>query len=166
MNMLMAWQAKRVRAHVEVNISARLGVADLAQVVDLSPSHFCRLFKEAFGLTVHRYVMHQRLELAQRLMLQTSESLSSIALSCGMSDQSHLTRCFHRLVGETPAEWRRARYATLNGRRSNSRTVSSTASGSHMSMRAMSSFENQPTSSDSGGVGRPGSISGRQAVKM
>ncbi len=109
MNRLMTWQTKRVLHHIEANIAARLGVVDLAQVVDLSPSHFCRLFKEAFGLTVHRYVMGRRLELAQRLMLDTSESLSSIALSCGMSDQSHLTRCFHRVVGETPGEWRRAR---------------------------------------------------------
>jgi AraC-like DNA-binding protein len=33
--------------------------------------------------------------------------LSEIALSCGMSDQSHFTRAFRRIVGETPHSWRR-----------------------------------------------------------
>ncbi len=53
--------------------------------------------------------MQRRVAMAQRLMLGTSEQLSRIALSCGMSDQSHLTRWFRRIVGETPAAWRRAR---------------------------------------------------------
>jgi AraC-like DNA-binding protein len=37
--------------------------------------------------------------------------LSEIALTCGMSDQSHLTRVFRRMVGETPHAWRRSRIA-------------------------------------------------------
>jgi AraC family transcriptional regulator len=86
----------------------------LADVVNLSPSHFCRGFKRSVGITVHRYVMQRRVEKAQQLMLTTAEALSGIALSCGMSDQSHLTRWFRRVVGETPAAWRRARYEPSN----------------------------------------------------
>ncbi len=39
------------------------------------------------------------------------ESLSEIALSCGMSDQAHFTRAFRRVVGETPNRWRQSRRA-------------------------------------------------------
>lgn len=107
---LAAWQAKRVRLYIETNLANRLYTTELADVVNLSPSHFCRAFKRTFGVTVHRYVMRRRVVIAQRLMLTSAEALSSIALICGMSDQSHLTRWFGRVVGETPAVWRRARF--------------------------------------------------------
>jgi transcriptional regulator GlxA family with amidase domain len=47
--------------------------------------------------------------MAQQLMLDTSQPLSTIAVACGMCDQSHLTRWFTRLSGESPNQWRRAR---------------------------------------------------------
>ena len=107
---LAPWQVKRLRIHIQANIGQRLAIEDLARVANLSASHFSRAFKRSFGESVHRYVMCKRVELAQGLMLGTSEELSRIALTCGMSDQSHLTRWFRRVVGETPASWRRARY--------------------------------------------------------
>ena len=107
---LAAWQAKRVRLYIETNLAKRLHITELADAVNLSASHFCRAFKRTFGVTAHLYVMRRRVVRAQRLMLTSVEALSSIAVSCGMSDQSHLTRWFARVVGETPAAWRRARF--------------------------------------------------------
>jgi len=107
---LALWQARRVVVHIDTNLGDRLDRATLANVANLSPSHFCRAFKRTFGVSVHRYVMHRRIERAQHLMLATSEALSSIAISCGMTDQSHLTRWFQRVVGVPPAAWRRARF--------------------------------------------------------
>jgi len=105
---LLAWQAKRVRLYIETNLAQPLGIGVIAAVLNLSPSHFCRVFKQTFGVTVHRYVMQRRIELAKHLMQTTPEKLSAIATSCGMSDQSHFTRRFQNIVGETPAVWRRA----------------------------------------------------------
>jgi AraC-like DNA-binding protein len=45
------------------------------------------------------------------MMLFTKEPLASIALACGLADQSHLTRLFRRVVGVSPASWRRLRAA-------------------------------------------------------
>jgi AraC family transcriptional regulator len=105
---LRPWQIERIKSYVEANICGRLRVEDLARIVDLSSSHFCRIFKPALSCTVHGYVTHRRMEMAKRLMLETPDNLCNIALSCGMSDQAHLTRCFHRHVGVTPSVWRRA----------------------------------------------------------
>jgi AraC-like DNA-binding protein len=49
-------------------------------------------------------------------MLTTGASLSEIALSCGMSDQSHFTRSFRRIVGETPSSWRQTRHDAIEER--------------------------------------------------
>ena len=73
-------------------------VENLARQVSLSASHFSRAFKTSFGTTPHMYIIRLRLELAQRLMLTTQDSLSQIALLCGLADQAHLSKVF-RLRG-------------------------------------------------------------------
>jgi AraC-like DNA-binding protein len=110
---LSAWRAQKVAAHIESHLSATIRVRDLAHLVGLSNSYFCHAFKRRYGLTVHVYVTCRRIETAQRLMLTTTESLSEIALSCGMSDQAHFTRAFRRIVGETPNRWRQSRRIAL-----------------------------------------------------
>jgi AraC family transcriptional regulator len=106
---LAGWQAKRVEAHMDAHLARKVLIDDLAGLVGLSNSQFCRAFKCSFGLPAHVYLMHRRIEVAQGLMLTTREPLSEIALKCGMSDQAHFTRTFRRVVGETPCSWRRTR---------------------------------------------------------
>jgi AraC family transcriptional regulator len=110
---LPAWQMRKVIAHVEANLSRGIKVQELASLLRLSASHFCRAFKSAFGATPRDYVIRRRIEVAQAMMLTTSEPLYSIALSCGMCDQQHFTRSFRRIVGETPSMWRRTRRGSL-----------------------------------------------------
>jgi AraC family transcriptional regulator len=110
---LSTWRAQRVAAHIEAHLANSIRVRDLASLVGLSNSYFCHAFKRRYGLTVHVYLTCRRIELAQRLMLATTDSLSDIALSCGMSDQAHFTRAFRRVVGETPNRWRQSRRAAL-----------------------------------------------------
>jgi AraC family transcriptional regulator len=106
---LATWQALRLVAHVDANLAKRIRVEELAAVLHLSVGHFCRAFKCTFGVSPRGYVAHRRIEFAQGLMLTTRDTLSAIAFSCGASDQSHFTRLFRRVVGETPYSWRRTR---------------------------------------------------------
>jgi AraC family transcriptional regulator len=112
---LPTWQIRKIITHVEANLSRRIRVQELAQLLGLSASHFCRAFKCAFGASPHDYVLRRRIEVAQAMMLTTSEPLRSIAANCGMCDQQHFTRSFRRIVGETPLMWRRTRQGSLNG---------------------------------------------------
>jgi AraC family transcriptional regulator len=108
-----AWQARRVFAHVEANLSKKIPIRELARLLGLSASHFCRAFKCTFSISPRDYVLRRRIEVAQGLMLTTSQPLSTIAVGCGMCDQAHFTRSFRRIVGETPNAWRRTRRGTL-----------------------------------------------------
>jgi AraC-like DNA-binding protein len=110
---LPAWQTRRVIAHVEANLSRRIPVQELARLLGLSAGHFCRAFKCTLGASPRDYVLRRRIEVAQELMMTTSEPLSLIAVTCGMCDQQHFTRTFHRIVGETPYTWRRNRRGSL-----------------------------------------------------
>jgi AraC-like DNA-binding protein len=115
---LMAWQRRRLIAHVDANLGRRIPVSELAGILHLSSSHFHRAFKSAFGVAPHSFLARRRIEVAQGLMLTTHHTLSEIALQCGMADQSHLSRWFRRVVGETPHAWRRMRRSALEERNS------------------------------------------------
>lgn len=106
---LSPWQIRKVTSHVEANLDRPIRNEELATLVRLNPSHFGRAFRNSFGEPPHEYVIRRRVERAQGLMLSTDASLSDIALDCGLADQSHLTRLFRRIVGESPRAWRRAR---------------------------------------------------------
>jgi AraC-like DNA-binding protein len=111
-----AWQSRRLAAHVDANLTGKLIIKDLAASLGLSVGHFCRAFKRTFGMSARIWIRHRRIEFAQGLMLTTGASLSEIALGCGMSDQSHFTRTFRRIVGETPSSWRQARNGAIEER--------------------------------------------------
>jgi AraC family transcriptional regulator len=104
---LAPWQKQRVRTYIEGHLSSRIAMLDLTSIARLSTSHFARAFKKSFGDAPFAYISQLRIGRAKRLMLETHSSLSQIALDCGMCDQSHFTRVFRRLVGESPNNWRR-----------------------------------------------------------
>jgi AraC-like DNA-binding protein len=98
---------------VDANLADKIAVKDLAASLNISVGHFCRAFKRTFGMPARVWIRRRRIELAQGLMLTTAASLTEIALSCGMSDQSHFTRSFRRIVGETPSSWRQTRHGAI-----------------------------------------------------
>jgi AraC family transcriptional regulator len=105
---LLGWQMRKIQEFVDDRISCRLLVSDLSAVVQMSEAHFSRLFKLGFGESPHAFILRRRLELAARLMLESTAPLSDIALQCGFTDQAHLCKQFRQAVKQTPAAWRRA----------------------------------------------------------
>lgn len=106
---LAPWQVRKVTHYVDAHLDRPIRNEDLAALARLNASHFGRAFRNSIGEPPHEYVIRRRVERAQGLMLSTDASLSDIALDCGLADQSHLTRLFRRIVGESPSAWRRAR---------------------------------------------------------
>jgi AraC family transcriptional regulator len=110
---LAPWQMSRVAEFVQANLASPIRIRDCAAVVRLSPSHFSRAFKSSVGESPYVYLVRRRIERAQEMMLLTDKPLAQIALDCGLADQSHLTRLFRRIVGVSPAVWRRLRRGTV-----------------------------------------------------
>jgi AraC-like DNA-binding protein len=111
---MLGWQIRRVSDYVDEHLSRRILVSDLSAIVQRSEAHFARAFKKTFGVGPHAYVLRRRLEKASLLMLVTDDSLSDIAVACGMTDQAHLCKLFRQIRGQTPAAWRRERRAVVS----------------------------------------------------
>lgn len=108
---LAPWQVRTLNAHIDANLDGEISVEDMAGLVRLSVSHFGRAFKQTYGRSPHAHIIAERIERAQEMMLETAEPLAQIASAVGLADQSHLSRLFRQVTGETPFAWRRARWA-------------------------------------------------------
>ena len=104
---LAPWQTKLVNRYVREHLSSNIRIATLAQMVQLSASHFHRAFRCSFGEAPGSYIVKSRVMRAQQLMLNSDFSLVQIALEIGMCDQPHFCRTFRRVVGINPNAWRR-----------------------------------------------------------
>ncbi|MEG4942590.1 AraC family transcriptional regulator [Microcoleus sp. F4-D5] len=88
--------------YIQENLSENISLEAIANHIDMSSYHFCRLFKQSTGFSPYQYVIQQRVERAKQLLLQGKMSLAEIAIACGFTHQSHLNRHFKRLTGVTP----------------------------------------------------------------
>jgi AraC-like DNA-binding protein len=108
---LIAWKRRRVLEYIEARLGTPLRNRELAALVDLSEFHFNVAFRNSVGASPHEYLVRRRIERARQLMLSTDMTLCDIAAECGLADQAHLSRLFRKVVGETPAAWRKSRVA-------------------------------------------------------
>jgi len=106
---LLAWQRRRVLDHIEAGLAKPIRNRELAALVGFSEFHFNVAFRNSLGVPPHEFLIRRRIERAQQLMLSTGLPLCDIASECGLADQAHLSRQFRRIVGETPAAWRKVR---------------------------------------------------------
>lgn len=104
---LTPWQLRRAHEFIEANLAGDPSIADLARECRLSASHFARAFRQATGMSPHRWLTKRRVERAKGLLRGREADLTQIALACGFVDQSHLTRVFARYEGYSPGKWRR-----------------------------------------------------------
>lgn len=103
---LPKWRLKRVVEYVNSHLADSITLADMAAVAGLSRMHFAAQFLVATGVRPHEFVLRCRVEKAQEMLKDSTESLVQIALSVGFQTQAHFTVVFKRLVGDTPHRWR------------------------------------------------------------
>lgn len=103
---LQKWRLKRVVDYVDCHLSSRITLLDLAAVVGLSRMHFASQFRTATGLRPHEYLLRQRIQRAEALMLDPAMTLLEIALAVGFRTQAHFTTAFKRFAGCAPRRWR------------------------------------------------------------
>ena len=89
------------------NCGDSIQVREAARTCGMSESHFMSLFKRVTGLSFVTYFNHFRIERAQALLAKTEESMASISQQVGFCDQSYFGTVFRRIVGMTPANYRR-----------------------------------------------------------
>lgn len=102
---------QRIRYHAAIEpalrkirneYSSALSLEALADECCVTKYYFCRIFKEAMGITPIQYLCDYRLNNADILLRNTDKSISDILADCGFSDESYFFRCYKKHFGDTP----------------------------------------------------------------
>ena len=98
----------RAKDLADARFDERLTVADMAAAAMLSPAHFSREFRRAFGETPHQYLLTRRLQRAAELLRHTDWTVADICIRVGLESVGSFTSSFRRMFATTPTRYRAA----------------------------------------------------------
>jgi AraC family transcriptional regulator len=104
---LASWQKRAVVDYIESHLGEQVCLLKLSELARLSLHHFCRAFKQSFGIPAHQYQVRRRMEVAKLLLADRMTSVTDIALSLGYSQTSSFSNAFRKTTGWTPTVYRR-----------------------------------------------------------
>jgi AraC-like DNA-binding protein len=96
-----------VMARIEQDYIQELPVSDLAGAVDMSASHLQARFRQTVGMSLHQYLIQQRIRAARHRLVTTSDPVKQIAAEVGYANTEHFCRAFKKHTGHTAAAFRR-----------------------------------------------------------
>jgi AraC-like DNA-binding protein len=97
---------RNAKAFIHDHLAENLSLEAVANAVNVSLFHFCKLFKKATGLTFTDFVNHARVEKARRMLMRPSCRITEVAYDVGFQSLSHFNRSFRRITSESPTEFR------------------------------------------------------------
>jgi len=97
----------RARAMLCESLDQKLTLAQAAREAQLSPGQFIRAFKAVFGETPHQVRIEARLDLAKRLLITDSASITDVCAEAGFASLGTFSYAFTRRVGLSPSAFRR-----------------------------------------------------------
>ena len=104
---------RRARDLMDREYARPLDVAALARAALMSPAHFSRQFRAAYGETPYAYLMTRRIERAKALLRRGDLSVTEVCLEVGCTSLGSFSARFTQLVGETPTAYRARDHSTL-----------------------------------------------------
>ncbi len=93
-------------AHIETHFAEKITLDELAEKSHLSKRHFTRVFQDCMGRSPIDHLMHVRCQKAAELLKGTDRTITDIAFDCGFSDSNYFTRCFRKVMNQTPKQYR------------------------------------------------------------
>ena len=103
---LAKYKLNRTISFINDNLDRDFKLKDLASLVEMSPYHFARMFKQSVGLTPHQYLVKQRMNKAQELLRRTEIAIADIGYLVGYKNSSHFAKVFRQQVKVSPTAYR------------------------------------------------------------
>jgi AraC-like DNA-binding protein len=106
---------RRARDLMDREYARPLDVDSIARAALMSPAHFSRRFRAAYGETPYGYLMTRRIERAKALLRRGDVSVSEACWAVGCTSLGSFSARFTKLVGETPTAYRARDHGALEG---------------------------------------------------
>lgn len=104
---------RRARDRIDRDFAEPLDVPSMARTACMSPAHFSRKFRAAYGETPYAYLMTRRIERAKALLRLGDMTVTDVCMAVGCTSLGSFSSRFTELVGETPTEYRARDHSAL-----------------------------------------------------
>jgi len=98
----------KVCLYIQNNFHTKISLKEVADLIYLTESNFCKFFKKATGKTYSDYLNELRINEACRLLVQTEKSINQISFECGFESLSYFNRVFLSKKEMTPSKYRKS----------------------------------------------------------
>lgn len=98
---------EKARRYIEENFQKELSLDSIAELVNVSPYYFSKLFKEELGINFSDYLTDCRINRAKELLYEDpNRNIKEVSIACGYSNPNYFSRIFKKITGMTPTELR------------------------------------------------------------
>jgi AraC-like DNA-binding protein len=106
---------RRARDRIDRDYAQPLDVSALARTAHMSPGHFSRKFRAAYGESPYSYLMTRRIERAMALLRRGDMNVTDVCFAVGCSSLGTFSSRFTELVGMSPSAYRREATPSTRG---------------------------------------------------
>jgi AraC family transcriptional regulator of arabinose operon len=99
--------ALKLKAYLDENLSRLVSLRELARQISRSPDYTIKLFKKVYHQTPYAYFLHQKMEAAKNMLLNTSFSVQEISNRLGYEDQHYFSNLFKQYCGCAPKYYKK-----------------------------------------------------------
>jgi AraC-like DNA-binding protein len=101
----LSW-AEKIKSYIHENLQEEIMLQDISHALDLSVIHILRVFKQTVGLSIHAYILNEKVHFAKGL-IEKNIPICEVAQQSGFFDQSHLNREFKKVFQLTPRAYQK-----------------------------------------------------------
>lgn len=101
------WPVLKAKKYVEEHYTKKISVKEVAAQLYLNPDYFSSFFKKETGIGFSEYVMQYRMTVARQLIRKGEYSIAQIAEMVGYPEPKHFSKVFRKIVGVSPASYKR-----------------------------------------------------------
>lgn len=100
----------KVKEYIAENLNENLTIKELAKSVNMSSSHFSRVFKQQTGFSPYDYILISRINRAKYLLQTTNMTIASVAYEVGFNSESNFIYYFTENEGISPGKFRKLKF--------------------------------------------------------
>ncbi|PWT89128.1 MAG: hypothetical protein C5B54_09450 [Acidobacteria bacterium] len=97
---------RQAREFIDDCYASNIDLAKLARLACVSPFHFLRTFRAAFGITPHQYLIRRRIERSRELLSFSSTSITDVCFEVGFESLGSFSTLFRKVTGSSPLSYR------------------------------------------------------------
>ena len=101
--------AESIRQYIHKFYSKKLSIDFLSETFGCSRTTLMNTFQKKYGKTIGNYITEYRLNKAEKMLINSTQSIKTIALDCGFSDQNYFVKVFKKYYSVSPSAYRKQR---------------------------------------------------------